>query len=81
MLQINLGFSVEIQVKLTCCSRMGPKKAKKNVKKIGVQTDTPTEFELGNTAADIQRMREEREQREGEEEEEAEKQQREERES
>ena len=54
---------------------MGPEKGRKNVRKIEVPTDTPTEFELGDTAADIQR-REDREQREKE----AEKQQREERE-
>ena len=32
---------------------------KRNVRKIEVPTDTPTEFELGDTAADIQRRREE----------------------
>ena len=52
---------------------MGPQKARKYVKKVEVPTDTPTEFELGDTAADIQR-RQERQQRERE----AEKQQREE---
>ena len=46
-----------------------------NVRKIEIPTDTLTEFELGDTAAAIQRRREEREQRE-----EAEKQQMEERE-
>ena len=40
---------------------------KKNLRKIEVPTDTSTEFELGDTAPDIQRMREEREQREREE--------------
>ena len=39
----------------------------RQVMKIKVSTDTPTEFELGDTAADIQRRREEREQREREE--------------
>ena len=43
---------------------MGPKKGRMNVRKIAVSTDTPTKFELGDTAADIQRSREEREQRE-----------------
>ena len=56
---------------------MGPKKLRKNVRKIQVLTDTPTEFELGYTAADIERRRVDREQREREE---AEKHQREERE-
>ena len=48
---------------------MGLKKARKNVKKIEVPTDTPTEFELGYTAADIQREAEkqQREEREREE--------------
>ena len=36
------------------------------MRKIEVHTDTPTEFELGETAADMQRRREEREQRERE---------------
>ena len=48
------------------------------IRKIEVPTDTPTEFELGDTAADIQKRREEREKREGEED--SQKQQREERE-
>ena len=52
---------------------MGNKKARKNVRMIEVPVDTPTEFKLGDTAADIQRKIEEREQREQEE---AEKQQR-----
>ena len=43
---------------------MGPKKARKNVRKLEVPTDTPTMFELADTAADIKRRREEREQRE-----------------
>ena len=34
------------------------------MRKIEVPTDTPTEFELGDTAADIQRRREKREARE-----------------
>ena len=34
------------------------------MRKIKVPTDTPTEFELGDAAADIQRRREDREQRE-----------------
>ena len=55
---------------------MGLKNAQKNVRKIEVPTDTPSGFELGDTAADTQRRREEREQREREE---TEKQQREER--
>ena len=38
---------------------MIPKKDRR-VRKIEVPTDTPTEFELGDTAADIQRRREER---------------------
>ena len=36
--------------------------------KIEVPTDTPKEFELGDTAADIKRRKEEKEQREREEE-------------
>ena len=61
-----------------CCfkKKMGPKKVERNVRKTKVPTDTPTEFELGDTAADIQRRREKREQGEKE----AEKQQRKERE-
>ena len=43
---------------------MGPKKGRRNVRRIEVPTDT--EFELGDTAPDIQRGREERAQREGE---------------
>ena len=31
------------------------------MRKIEVPTDTPTEFELGDTAADIHKMKEERE--------------------
>ena len=31
---------------------MSPKKGRKNVKKIEVPTDTPTEFELGDTATE-----------------------------
>ena len=46
---------------------MGPTKGKR-VKKTDVPTDTPTEFELGDTVADIQSRREEREAREREEE-------------
>ena len=48
-----------------CCfyKEMGPKKGRR-VRKI----DTPTEFELGDRAADIQRRWEEREARESEEE-------------
>ena len=56
---------------------MGPKKARKNVRKIEVHADTPTEFESGDTAGDNQSRRVEREQREREE---THKQQREERE-
>ena len=48
------------------------------MRKIEVPTDTPTEFDLGDTDADVKR-REERQQRKGEEED-AQKQQREERE-
>ena len=40
--------------------KMGPKKSR-IVRKIEVPTDTPTEFELGDTVADIQRRREEEE--------------------
>ena len=43
---------------------MGPKKSRKNVRKIVNPTDTPTGFELGDTAADIQRRRQKRELRE-----------------
>ena len=43
---------------------MDPKKGRRNMRKIDVPTDTPTEFDLGDTAADIQRKREEREQSE-----------------
>ena len=41
---------------------MGPKKAIKNVRKIIIKfpTDTPTEFDLGDTAAEIQKRWEER---------------------
>ena len=56
---------------------IGSKMSRKHVRKIDIPTDTHTEFVLGDTAADIQRRREEREQREREE---ADKQQREERE-
>ena len=42
---------------------MCPKKGRRNVRKVEIPTDTPTEFELGDTAADIQRQREEKEQR------------------
>ena len=45
---------------------MGPEKGKR-MRKIEISEDTPTEFELGNTAADIQRRREEMEAREREE--------------
>ena len=45
---------------------MGPKKGGR-VRKIGVPTDSFPEFELGDTAADIQQRREEREAREREE--------------
>ena len=37
---------------------MGPKKGKKECEEDKSLTDTPTEFELGETAADIQRRRE-----------------------
>ena len=53
---------------------MDPKKGRR-VRKIEIQADTPTKFELGDTAPDIERMNE-RQQREREEEE-AQKQQRE----
>ena len=46
---------------------MGPKKGSR-VRKIEIPTNTPTEFELGDMAADIQCRREEREAREREEE-------------
>ena len=46
---------------------MGPNKGRR-VRKIINPTDTPTEFELGDMAADIQQRREEREAREREEE-------------
>ena len=46
---------------------MGPKKGRRNVRMIEVPADKHTEFELGDTAADIQSSREEREQREREE--------------
>ena len=42
--------------------KLGPKKGIK-VRKIEVSPHTPTEFELGDAAADIQRRREERKQR------------------
>ena len=43
---------------------MGPKRPRKNARKIEVSTVTPTEFELGDTAAVMQRRRgAEREQR------------------
>ena len=42
---------------------MGNRKSRR-VSKMEVPTDTPTEFELGDTAADIQRRREESEVRE-----------------
>ena len=45
---------------------MGPKKGSR-VRKIEVPTDSVLEFELGDTAADIQQMRQEREAREREE--------------
>ena len=41
---------------------MGPKKGRR-VRKINVPTDTPTEFELGDTAADIQMTEERQEER------------------
>ena len=54
--------------RLKCCLdliyKKDPKMARKNVRKIEVPTDTPTEFELGDTTSDIQRRREEREHRE-----------------
>ena len=57
--------------------KMGPRKGRR-MRKIEFPRDTPTEFELGDTATDIQRKKEGREEREGEEE--AQKQQMEERE-
>ena len=55
---------------------MGHRKGRR-VRKIEVPEHTPTEFELGDLATDIQmRRRKERQQREREEEEEAQKQQR-----
>ena len=44
---------------------MGPKKLRSNVRKIDIHTDTPTEFDMRGTAADIQKNREERGQRKG----------------
>ena len=46
--------------------KMGPNKGRR-VGKIEVPTDSVPEFKLGDTVADIQRMREEREAREREE--------------
>ena len=43
---------------------MASKKAKNGTWKIGVPTYTHMEFELGDTAADIQKRREEREKKE-----------------
>ena len=43
---------------------MSPKKARKNLRKIEVPTDTPPECELGDTTVDIQRRRQGRKQRE-----------------
>ena len=43
---------------------MGPKKGRRNVRKVEVPKHTPIEFELGDAAADIQRRGKEREQRE-----------------
>ena len=37
---------------------MGPKKSRRAVRRIEVPTETPPEFELGDTVADIQRRRE-----------------------
>ena len=34
--------------------KMGPKKSRKNARKIEIPTDTPKEFDLGDTAANIQ---------------------------
>ena len=45
---------VEIQVGLLLKRKMGPKKGRR-MRKIEIPTDTPTEFELGDRAADIQR--------------------------
>ena len=45
---------------------MGPKKDRR-VRKIEVSTDTPAEFELGHTTADVERRRKDREARETEE--------------
>ena len=42
---------------------MGPKKAGKNVRKIEIPTDTPTEFVMGDTAGDNQSRREEESQK------------------
>ena len=39
---------------------MSPKKARENPRYIKVPADIPTEFELGDTAADIQKRREKR---------------------
>ena len=45
---------------------MGPEMAIKNVRKIEVPTDTPTDFQLGDIATDIPGRRERREQGERE---------------
>ena len=44
---------------------MGPKKGKRSVRNIEVPTDTPTEFELGDTAAAIEEGRTENRERQG----------------
>ena len=68
LVAFKLRLSVEIQIGMTFDKmgpkrKMGPKKGRRAVRKIGVPTETPTEVELGDTAADIQRRRENRDRR------------------
>ena len=42
---------------------VAPKKARMNIRKIEIPTDTPTDFEFGDAAADNQRLRVKMEQR------------------
>ena len=57
-----LVFRLLIFFKLLLQRKMGAKKGR-IVRKIKFPTDIPAHFELGDSAADIQRRREEREQR------------------
>ena len=43
------------QKKTSLYYMMAPKKARKNPRKIEINTDTPLKFEWGNTTADIQK--------------------------